>query len=93
MAKIELKRLSPVPPAVININVQYCCARVLLYAKMLKEIETEETIDFFVTFLSLVSFQLEGWGRALCPLLPGDPYALWHLLLQMRNNHCLSTFL
>ena len=29
---------------------------------MLKEIETEETIVFFVTFLSLVAFQLEGGG-------------------------------
>ena len=28
--------------------------RVLLYAKLLKETETEETIVFFVTFLSLV---------------------------------------
>ena len=27
---------------------------------MLKETETEETIGFFVTFLSLVAFQLEG---------------------------------
>ena len=27
---------------------------------MLKETETEETIAFFVTFLSLVAFQLEG---------------------------------
>ena len=34
--------------------------RVLLYAKMLKETETEETKGFFVTFLSLVAFQLEG---------------------------------
>ena len=34
--------------------------RVLLYAKLLKETEPEETIVFFVTFLSLVAFQLEG---------------------------------
>ena len=40
----------------------YC----LLYAKILKEAETEETILFFVTFLSLVPFQLEGG-------LPGPP--------------------
>ena len=31
---------------------------------MLKETETEETIVFFVTFLSLVAFQLGGGGRA-----------------------------
>ena len=29
---------------------------------MLKETETEETIVFFVTLLSLVAFQLEGQG-------------------------------
>ena len=41
--------------------------RVLLYAKMLKETKTEETIVFFVTFLSLVAFQLGGGAR--------DPWA------------------
>ena len=51
----------------INIIVNYCCTRVLLYAKMLKEIETKETIVFFVTFLSLVVFQLGGGGPV--PLL------------------------
>ena len=30
--------------------VNYYCTRVLLYAKMLKETETEETIVFFETF-------------------------------------------
>ena len=34
---------------------------------MLKEIETEETIVFFVAFLSLVAFQLGGGGP------PGPP--------------------
>ena len=34
---------------------------------MLKNIETDETISFFVTFLSLVAFQLEG-ARAPYPL-------------------------
>ena len=34
---------------------------------MLKETETEETIDFVVTFLSLVAFQLGGWA-------PGHPW-------------------
>ena len=32
----------------------------MLYAKMLKETETKETIGFFVTFLSMVVFQLGG---------------------------------
>ena len=35
----------------------YCCTQ-----KMLKNIETDETIGFFVTFLSLVAFQLERAG-------------------------------
>ena len=34
---------------------------------MLKNIETDETISFFVTFLLLVAFQLEG---ARAPYLP-----------------------
>ena len=33
---------------------------------MLRETETEETIDFFVTFFSLVAFQWRGAG----PLYP-----------------------
>ena len=32
----------------------------MLYAKVLKETQTEETIVFFVTFLSLGAFQLGG---------------------------------
>ena len=39
---------------------------------MLKNTETEETIVFFVTFLSLVASQLgEGWA----PWAPGPPLA------------------
>ena len=38
---------------------------------MLEEIETEETIGFFATFLSLVAFQL-GDARVFCP--PGYAY-------------------
>ena len=50
-----------------HIVVNYCCTRVLLYAKMIKnKTETEETIVFFVTFLFLVAFQLRGLG----PWLP-----------------------
>ena len=47
----------------MNIIVNYCCTRVLLYTKILKKTETEKTIVFFVTFLSLVALQL-GEGRA-----------------------------
>ena len=39
----------------VNIIVNYCCKR-----KMPKETKTEEAIGCFVTFLSLVAFQLEG---------------------------------
>ena len=39
---------------------------------MLKETETEDTIVFFATFLSLVAFQLGG-GGARAP--PGYAYA------------------
>ena len=44
-------------PLVVNIIVNYCCTRVLLHAKMLKETENEETI-IFVTLLSFVAFRL-----------------------------------
>ena len=39
---------------------------------MLKETETKETIVFFVTFLSLVAFQLGGGAGPLGP--PGYAY-------------------
>ena len=45
--------------------------RVLLFAKMLKETKAKETKVFFVTFLSLVAFQLGG-GRPPPP--PGYAY-------------------
>ena len=57
---------APPPPPLgarapwINFIVNYCSTRVLWYAKMLKESETEERIVFFVTFFSLVAFQFEG---------------------------------
>ena len=57
LAKIELRGTSP---QVLNIIVNYCGTRVLLYAKMLKETEIEKTTRFFVMFLSLVAFQLRG---------------------------------
>ena len=52
---------------------------------MLKETKTEETIVFFVTFLSLVAFQLGGPGP---PAPPGYTYVLRHLVLlsQCNNN-------
>ena len=50
--------MRPGPPTSIIVN--YCCTHVVLYAKMLKETETEETIVFLVTFLSSLAFQLRG---------------------------------
>ena len=55
LRKIEL-RMGP-GPLVVNVIVNYCCKR-----ELLKQTETEETIGFFVTFLSWVTFQL-GRGR------------------------------
>ena len=55
----------------MNIFVNYCCTRLLLYAKMPKETETEETIVFFVTCLSLVASQL---GGGMPPGLPDYAY-------------------
>ena len=57
---------------VVKINVNYFCTRVCCTRKMLIETETEETIGFFVTFLSLVAL-LFGEGRPLNPP-PGYAY-------------------
>ena len=43
---------------VVIIVINYCCKQ-----KMLEEAETEETRDFFVAFLSFVTFQLGAGGR------------------------------
>ena len=61
---------------VVNIVLNYCCER-----KMIKEIKTEETLVLFVTFLSLVTFQLGG--RALCP--PLAPLMFWDFFSEMRK--------
>ena len=45
-----------------------------LYAKMLKETDTKETIVFFVTFLSLVAFQLGGGSGPLPGYAYGSTY-------------------
>ena len=55
---------------------QYYCSLFLhacmLSRKMLKETETTKTIGFFVTFLSLMAFQLGGGGADhLPPSWPG----------------------
>ena len=55
--------------------LNYCCTRVLLYAKMPEETENEET-SFFVKFLSLVAFQLRGPGSTGPPPPPATPMIL-----------------
>ena len=67
--------------------------RVLLYAKMLKETKTKETIVFFVTFLSLVAFQLGGPGPPGPPLatpklMPLTDRHYW--LCGWSNNYCFG---
>ena len=71
LAKTELRG-----GLVVNIVVNYCCKR-----KMLEE--SEETIGFFVTFLSLVTFPLGVGGRAPC--FPGYTYVLGSILSEMRK--------
>ena len=56
-------------PLVVNIIVNYCCARVLLYAKMLKETETEET-RLFCHIVIIGGISIRGGGAG--PIgLPG----------------------
>ena len=46
----------------------------MLYAKMLKGTESEETMLFFVEFLSVVAFRLMRPGPSRPP--PGYPYVI-----------------
>ena len=55
---------------------------------MLEETETEETIGFFVIFLSLVTFQLRGRGGPLGP--PGYTYVLGSFVLEMKKLSATS---
>ena len=56
----------------------------MLYTKMLKETETEETISFFVTFLSLVTLELGEPGPLGLPRLHlcSGPQFQTHYLIQ-----------
>ena len=56
LAKIELRGHGPL---VVYIIADYCCTRVLLYPKMLKETETEETLVFLSHFYNWWRF---NWG-------------------------------
>ena len=48
---------------------------------MLKEMETEETRLFFVTFLSLVEFRLEGGHELPASPPPGYAYVQWYFVV------------
>ena len=72
VGKNWIKGVRRAPWSSILFIVKYCCTRALLYAKMLKETESEETRSF-VQFLSLVAFQLRGPG----PIGPTPWLRLW----------------
>ena len=54
---------------------------------MLKETETEETVNFFIPFLSLVAFQLGGWAPC-----PPSWLRLWHEQHYMKSATIFSFF-
>ena len=66
-----------------NIVVNYCCKR-----KLQEKNETEETIGFFVEFLSLVTYQSGKRGWPSGP--PKYAYELGSLVLEMRKLSATS---
>ena len=58
VGKIKLK--GPGPPGSILLLITVVCVYSKLYAKMLKETKTEETIVFFVTFFIIGSISIGG---------------------------------
>ena len=59
---------------------------------MLKETETDETVDFFVTFLSLVAFQFGGDPGPLGPLwLRFAPWRRAWIVTSMRSKINFAT--
>ena len=73
LVKTELRGPGPL---VVNIIVNYCCTRVLLYVKSAKRNWNWRNSTLFVSFLSLVAFQLGG---------PGPPGPPWPRLLPEIN--------
>ena len=73
---------------VVNVIVCYCYIRERYTRKMLNETETEETIGFFDTFLSLVAFQL---GEGTEPLGYGYGWTIPFLRHCARATQLLST--
>ena len=63
----------------------YACTVV---RKVLKETETEKTIVFFVTFLSLVAFQLRGGRAPWGP--PGYAYVCIYIYILLLERAYVS---
>ena len=59
MEKIDLS--GPRLPTLALVLV--CCARILLYAKMLKETKTEKTKHFLVIIIVIGGISIGGGGR------------------------------
>ena len=57
---------------------------------MLKETETEETLGFFVTFLSLVMFALRGAPPLATPMLAPLHYVYRSLKQEVENSKNFS---
>ena len=76
-------------PLVVNIIVNYCFACVLLCAKVLKETETEETINL----LSLVAFQLRRTGPLDPPLATSIIYdVVFHIRCRFPYTMSFSIY-
>ena len=72
--------MGPGPP-----DRQYCW-KLLLYAKNAKETEKEITVVFFVTYLSLIAFQLGGAG-------PLSLFLATPMLVSIQTNEVSVIFL
>ena len=70
LEKIELRRYAGPPWLSVLFIVNYCCTRVLLYAKMLKETENRET-RFFCQIFVIGGISIEG-SRAPLDHPPGS---------------------
>ena len=69
VGKIELRGPGPL---VVNTVINYCCTRVVLYAKMLKETEIQEKkaqeTRLFCDIFMIGGISIKGAGRPPAPL-------------------------